>query len=331
MEKNIIFSGVQPSGELTIGNYLGAIKNWVTLQDDYKCYYCIVDQHAITVPQVPKDLRRMSLEVLAKYIASGIDEEKSCIFIQSHVPEHVQLMWILNSITYMGELSRMTQYKDKSQKKAENLNSSLFTYPVLMAADILLYGTHLVPVGEDQRQHLEIARDLAERFNNKYSDTFAIPEIYISKQSARIMSLQDPTKKMSKSDENKNAYISMVEEDDVINSKIKKAVTDSVGVIAYNDEQLAIKNLINIYSSYSNKTPQEIVDMYEGKSYAVFKSDLAQIVIEGIKPIREKYKDLMNNKDHLEKIYKKGAEEARYSARKMMKKVYRKVGFVEYE
>ena len=331
MEKNIIFSGVQPSGELTIGNYLGAIKNWVTLQDDYKCYYCIVDQHAITVPQVPKDLRRMSLEVLAKYIASGIDEEKSCIFIQSHVPEHVQLMWILNSITYMGELSRMTQYKDKSQKKAENLNSSLFTYPVLMAADILLYGTNLVPVGEDQRQHLEIARDLAERFNNKYSDTFAIPEIYISKQSARIMSLQDPTKKMSKSDENKNAYISMVEEDDVINSKIKKAVTDSVGVIAYNDEQLAIKNLINIYSSYSNKTPQEIVDMYEGKSYAVFKSDLAQIVIEGIRPIREKYKDLMNNKDHLEKIYKKGAEEARYSARKMMKKVYRKVGFVEYE
>lgn len=331
MEKNIIFSGVQPSGELTIGNYLGAIKNWVTLQDDYKCYYCIVDQHAITVPQVPKDLRRMSLEVLAKYIASGIDEEKSCIFIQSHVPEHVQLMWVLNSITYMGELSRMTQYKDKSQKKAENLNSSLFTYPVLMAADILLYGTNLVPVGEDQRQHLEIARDLAERFNNKYSDTFAIPEIYISKQSARIMSLQDPTKKMSKSDENKNAYISMVEEDDVINSKIKKAVTDSVGVIAYNDEQLAIKNLINIYSSYSNKTPQEIVDIYEGKSYAVFKSDLTQIVIEGIKPIREKYKDLMNNKDHLEKIYKKGAEEARYSARKMMKKVYRKVGFVEYE
>ena len=331
MKKNIIFSGVQPSGELTIGNYLGAIKNWVTLQDDYKCYYCIVDQHAITVPQVPKDLRRMSLEVLAKYIASGIDEEKSCIFIQSHVPEHVQLMWVLNSITYMGELSRMTQYKDKSQKKAENLNSSLFTYPVLMAADILLYGTNLVPVGEDQRQHLEIARDLAERFNNKYSDTFAIPEIYISKQSARIMSLQDPTKKMSKSDENKNAYISMVEEDDVINSKIKKAVTDSVGVIAYNDEQLAIKNLINIYSSYSNKTPQEIVDIYEGKSYAVFKSDLTQIVIEGIKPIREKYKDLMNNKDHLEKIYKKGAEEARYSARKMMKKVYRKVGFVEYE
>lgn len=331
MEKNIIFSGVQPSGELTIGNYLGAIKNWVTLQDDYKCYYCIVDQHAITVPQVPKDLRRMSLEVLAKYIASGVDEEKSCIFIQSHVPEHVQLMWILNSITYMGELSRMTQYKDKSQKKAENLNSSLFTYPVLMAADILLYGTNLVPVGEDQRQHLEIARDLAERFNNKYSDTFAIPEIYISKQSARIMSLQDPTKKMSKSDENKNAYISMVEEDDVINSKIKKAVTDSVGVIAYNDEQLAIKNLINIYSSYSNKTPQEIVDIYEGKSYAVFKSDLAQIVMEGIRPIREKYKDLINNKDHLEKIYKKGAEEARYSARKMIKKVYRKVGFVEYE
>lgn len=331
MKKNIIFSGVQPSGELTIGNYLGAIKNWVELQDDYKCYYCIVDEHAITVPQVSKDLRRMSLEVLAKYIASGIDEEKSCIFIQSHVPEHVQLMWVLNSITYMGELSRMTQYKDKSQKKAENLNASLFTYPVLMAADILLYGTNLVPVGEDQRQHLELARDLAERFNNKYSETFAIPEIFVSKESARIMSLQDPTKKMSKSDENQNAYISMVEEDDVIASKIKKAVTDSVGVVAYNDEQIAMKNLINIYSSYSKKSVDEIVAMYDGKNYGAFKSDLAEVVIEGIRPIRERYKDLMKNKEHLEKIYKKGSEEARYSAKKMLRKVYRKIGFVEYE
>ena len=329
--KNIIFSGVQPSGELTIGNYLGALKNWVRLQDDYRCYYCIVDEHAITVPQIPKDLRKMTLDVLAKYIASGIDENKSCLFIQSHVVEHVQLMWVLNSITYMGELSRMTQYKDKSQKKSENLNASLFTYPVLMAADILLYNANLVPVGEDQRQHLELARDLADRFNKKYSKTFAIPDIYVSKESSRIMSLQDPTKKMSKSDENPNAYISMVEEDDVINSKIKKAVTDSVGKVAYNDEQLALKNLINIYCAYSNKTPDEVVKDYDGRNYGQFKADLSEIVIEGIRPIRERYKELINNKDHLEKIYKKGAEEARYTARKMIKKVYRKIGFVEYE
>ena len=301
--KNIIFSGVQPSGELTIGNYLGALKNWVKLQDDYKCYYCIVDEHAITVPQIPKNLRRMTLDVLAKYIASGIDENKSCLFIQSHVPEHAQLMWVLNSITY----------------------------PVLMAADILLYNANLVPVGEDQRQHLELARDLAERFNNKYSETFAIPDIYISKESARIMSLQDPTKKMSKSDENPNAYISMVEEDDVISSKIKKAVTDSIGKIAYNDEQVALKNLINIYCAYSNKTPDEVVRDYDGKNYGQFKADLTQVVIEGIRPVRERYKELINNKDHLEKIYKKGAEEARYSARKMIRKVYRKIGFVENE
>lgn len=329
--KKVIFSGVQPSGELTIGNYLGAIKNWVKLQDDYKCYYCIVDQHAITVPQVPKDLRRMSLEVLAKYIASGIDENKSCIFIQSHVIEHAQLMWILNSITYMGELSRMTQYKDKSKNKAENLNASLFTYPVLMAADILLYNANLVPVGEDQRQHLELARTLAERFNSKYSDTFVIPDIYTSKEGARIMSLQDPTKKMSKSDENPKAYISMVEEDDVIRTKIKSAVTDSFAKIAYNDEQASIKNLINIYSSYSNKSVQDIVNMYEGKNYGQFKSDLTEVVIDGIRPIREKYKDLLKNKDYLEKIYKKGSEEARYLAKKTIRKVYRKVGFVEYE
>ena len=330
-EKNIIFSGIQPSGELTIGNYLGAIKSWVKLQDDYKSFYCIVDEHAITTPQVPKDLRRRSLEVLAKYVASGVDENKSCIFIQSHVPQHAQLMWVLNSITYMGELSRMTQYKDKSQKKAENLNASLFTYPVLMAADILLYNANLVPVGEDQRQHLEIARTLANRFNTKYSDTFVIPQMYTLKEGARIMSIQDPTKKMSKSDENPNAYISMVEEDDVIKSKIKKAVTDSVGRIAYNDEQIAIKNLINIYCAYADKKPEQIVEMYQDKNYGQFKNDLTDVIIEGIKPVRERYKDLMKNKDHLEKIYKNGAMEARHCAMKMLKKVYRKIGFVEYE
>lgn len=329
--KKRIFSGVQPSGELTIGNYLGAIKNWVDLQDEYECFYCIVDEHAITVPQEPAKLRKRSLEVLAKYIAGGVDPDKSTLFIQSHVPQHAQLMWVLNSIAYMGELSRMTQYKDKSRKSAENLNAALFTYPVLMAADILLYSADLVPVGIDQKQHLEIARTLAERFNNKFSPTFVIPDIYTMKETAKIMSLQDASKKMSKSDDNLNGFISMVDENDVINSKIKKAVTDSVGQINYSDEQPEIKNLINIYCAYSHKKPQEVVDIYQGKNYAEFKKDLAQVVVEGITPIREKYNDLLKNKDYLKDIYKKGAQKAGYEANKMISKVYRKIGFIEHE
>lgn len=329
--KKRIFSGVQPSGELTIGNYLGAIKNWVDLQDEYECFYCIVDEHAITVPQEPAKLRKRSLEVLAKYIAGGVDPDKSTLFIQSHVPQHAQLMWVLNSIAYMGELSRMTQYKDKSRKSAENLNAALFTYPVLMAADILLYSADLVPVGIDQKQHLEIARTLAERFNNKFSPTFVIPDIYNMKETAKIMSLQDASKKMSKSDDNLNGFISMVDENDVINSKIKKAVTDSVGQINYSDEQPEIKNLINIYCAYSHKKPQEVVDIYQGKNYADFKKDLAQVVVEGITPIREKYNDLLKNKDYLKDIYKKGAQKAGYEANKMISKVYRKIGFIEHE
>lgn len=329
--KKRIFSGVQPSGELTIGNYLGAIKNWVDLQDEYECFYCIVDEHAITVPQEPAKLRKRSLEVLAKYIAGGVDPDKSTLFIQSHVPQHAQLMWVLNSIAYMGELSRMTQYKDKSRKSAENLNAALFTYPVLMAADILLYSADLVPVGIDQKQHLEIARTLAERFNNKFSPTFVIPDIYTMKETAKIMSLQDASKKMSKSDDNLNGFISMVDENDVINSKIKKAVTDSVGQINYSDEQPEIKNLINIYCAYSHKKPQEVVDIYQGKNYADFKKDLAQVVVEGITPIREKYNDLLKNKDYLKDIYKKGAQKAGYEANKMISKIYRKIGFIEHE
>lgn len=329
--KKRIFSGVQPSGELTIGNYLGAIKNWVDLQDEYECFYCIVDEHAITVPQEPAKLRKRSLEVLAKYIAGGVDPDKSTLFIQSHVPQHAQLMWVLNSIAYMGELSRMTQYKDKSRKSAENLNAALFTYPVLMAADILLYSADLVPVGIDQKQHLEIARTLAERFNNKFSPTFVIPDIYTMKETAKIMSLQDASKKMSKSDDNLNGFISMVDENDVINSKIKKAVTDSVGQINYSDEQPEIKNLINIYCAYSHKKPQEVVDIYQGKNYAEFKKDLAQVVVEGITPIRQKYNDLLKNKDYLKDIYKKGAQKAGYEANKMISKVYRKIGFIEHE
>ncbi|SHH11671.1 tryptophan--tRNA ligase [Tepidibacter thalassicus] len=326
--KKVILSGVQPSGKLTLGNYIGAINNWVSLQDEYDCYYFIADLHAITVPQEAAKLRRNSLEAIAQYIASGLDPEKNTIFIQSHVSAHVELAWILNSITYMGELNRMTQFKDKSKKSEANLNSALFTYPTLMAADILLYQADFVPVGDDQKQHLELARNLAQRFNNRYSETFKIPEPYISKVGARIMSLQEPTKKMSKSDENENAYIGMVDDPDSIFRKVKRAVTDSIGVVRYSDEQPGIKNLIDIYSKLSKKTVQEIETMYEGKGYGEFKNDLAEVIIESLRPVREKYNDLLKNKDYLENIYAQGANKAEAVARKTLRKVYKKVGFI---
>ena len=329
LDKKTIFSGMQPSGKLTLGNYLGAMKNWVALQDEYNCYYCVVDLHAITVPQVPKDLRKTTLDVLAQYIASGIDPEKNTLFIQSHVPEHAELSWVLNTMTYMGELNRMTQFKEKSQKKAENLNAGLFTYPVLMAADILLYSTDLVPVGEDQKQHLELARDLAQRFNSRYSDTFIVPEGFIPKEGARIMSLQEPSQKMSKSDENPNATILMLDSSDAITIKIKRAVTDSIGIVAYNDEQKGIKNLINIYSTFTGDSTEAIVSKYEGKGYGDFKRETAEVIVEGLRPVREKYEYLMENKDYLEEIYAKGAAKAHNKARKTLDKVYRKVGFVQ--
>ena len=325
-EKKVILSGAQPSGKMTLGNYLGAIKNWTELQDNYDCYYSIVDLHAITVPQDPKVLRANTIELLAQYIACGLDPEKNTIFIQSHVKEHVELMWVLNTMTYMGELSRMTQFKDKSQKSEANLNAGLFTYPVLMAADILLYQTDLVPVGDDQKQHLELARDLANRFNNRFSPTFVVPEGYYPKGGARVMSLQEPTKKMSKSDSNENAFILLADDSDSIKRKIKRSVTDSLGVVKYNDEQPGIKNLIDIYS---NLSVEEIVNMYEGKGYGIFKEDVAEVVSEALRPIREKYVDLLNNKDYLEKIYSMGAEKAEKQARKTLRKVYKKVGFIE--
>ncbi|WP_131082607.1 tryptophan--tRNA ligase [Clostridioides difficile] len=328
-EKKVIFSGAQPSGKMTLGNYLGAIKNWTELQDNYDCYYSIVDLHAITVPQDPKVLRANTIELLAQYIACGLDPEKNTIFIQSHVKEHVELMWVLNTMTYMGELSRMTQFKDKSQKSEANLNAGLFTYPVLMAADILLYQTDLVPVGDDQKQHLELARDLANRFNNRFSPTFVVPEGYYPKGGARVMSLQEPTKKMSKSDSNENAFILLADDSDSIKRKIKRSVTDSLGVVKYNDEQPGIKNLIDIYSNLSKKSVEEIVNMYEGKGYGIFKEDVAEVVSEALRPIREKYVDLLNNKEYLEKIYRKGAEKAEKQARKTLRKVYKKVGFIE--
>lgn len=328
MEKKIVFSGVQPSGALTIGNYLGAIKNWVELQDEYDCYYCIVDLHAVTVPQIAKDLRKNSLEVLALYLACGIDPEKSTIFIQSHVPAHVELSWVLNTITYMGQLNRMTQYKEKSRKSEENLNAALFTYPVLMASDILLYQTDLVPVGEDQKQHLELARDLAGRFNNRYSDTFKVPEPFIKETGARIMSLQNPEAKMSKSDQDENGFILILDSEDAIRRKIKRAVTDSLGVVAYNDEQLGLKNLLDLYSIFSNEDIPSIVARYEGEGYGKFKNDLAEVVVEGLSPIRERYEELIKDKDYLEKVYKAGAEKAEYQAMKTLRKVYKKVGFI---
>ncbi|MEF9935402.1 MAG: tryptophan--tRNA ligase [Clostridium sp.] len=327
-DKKTIFSGTQPSGKLTLGNYLGALKNWVDLQDEYDCYYCVVDLHAITVAQDPKDLRARTIEVLAQYIASGIDPKKNTLFVQSHVSAHAELAWVLNCMTYMGELNRMTQYKEKSKKSELNLNAGLFTYPSLMAADILLYGSDLVPVGEDQKQHLELARDLASRFNQRYSDTFTVPEPFIPKAGARVMSLQEPTKKMSKSDDNKNAFILLSETAEETRNKVKRAVTDSIGEVNYSDDQPGIKNLLTMYSIFSGESIDNIVERYKGQGYGKFKEDTAEVIVEGLRPIRDEYNHLMNNKDFLESIYMEGADKAEYAARKMLRKVYKKVGFI---
>lgn len=326
--KKTVFSGVQPSGALTIGNYIGSIKNWADLQDEYDCFYSIVDLHAITVPQEPKDLRKNTLDLLSLYLASGIDPEKSTIFIQSHVSAHAELTWVLDTISYMGQLSRMTQYKEKSQKNEANLNAGLFTYPVLMASDILLYQTDLVPVGEDQKQHLELARDLAERFNSRYSDTFKVPEPLIKSVGAKIMSLQNPGNKMSKSDSDENGYILLLDKPDAVVRKIKRAVTDSIGEVKYRDEQPGIKNLMNIYSIFSGESIESLEVKYEGEGYGKFKDDLAEVVVEGLRPIQRKYDYYIKNKDFLEKIYKEGAENAERVARKTLRKVYKKVGFI---
>ena len=327
-QKKVIFSGIQPSGELTLGNYIGALKNWVKLQDEYDCYYCIVDMHAITVRQEPKDLRRRTLEVLAIYIAAGIDPDKNTIFIQSHVPAHAEAGWLLNCNTYMGELSRMTQFKDKSQKYGNNIIAGLFNYPVLMAGDILLYQTDLVPVGVDQKQHLELARDIAERFNHAYSPTFKVPEPYIPKEGAKIMDLQEPTKKMSKSSENPNSYIFIMDPPEVIRKKISRAVTDSLGIVKYSDDQPGVKNLMTILSIFTGKSIEEIEKQYEGQGYAQFKKDVAEAIVEELEPIQKKVKELTDNKEYLESIYKKGAEKANYVATKTLRKMQKKIGFI---
>jgi tryptophanyl-tRNA synthetase len=326
--KKVIFSGIQPSGDLTIGNYLGALKNWVKLQDDYDCYFCIVDLHAITVRQKPADLRRRSLELLSIYIAAGISPEKNTLFIQSHVPAHAECSWLLTCNTYMGELSRMTQYKDKSQKMGNSIGVGLFNYPSLMAADILLYNTDLVPVGKDQTQHLELTRDIATRFNSTYSDTFKIPEGYIPKEGAKIMDLQEPLKKMSKSSDNPNSFILIMDPPEVIRKKISRAVTDSLGIINYSDDQPGVKNLLNILSSIKETSPEELVAYYKDKGYADLKSDVAEAIVNELQPIQEKVKELISNKSYLESIYKEGAQKASYVANKTLRKVQKKIGMI---
>lgn len=327
-QKKVIFSGIQPSGQLTLGNYLGAIKNWVALQDEFDCYFCVVDLHAITVEQEPKDLRQRTLEVLAIYIAAGIVPEKNTLFIQSHVPAHSECAWLLTCNTYMGELSRMTQYKDKSQRYGDSIGAGLFTYPVLMAADILLYNTDLVPVGQDQKQHLEIARDIANRFNNTYSPTFKIPDPYIPKVGAKVMSLQEPTKKMSKSDDNPNAYILIMDPPEVIRKKISRAVTDSLGVINYSDEQPGVKNLLDLLIAINGSTAEELVEYYKDKGYADLKKDVADAIVNELEPIQNKVKDILKDKKALEDIYKLGAEKANYVSMKTLRKMQKKIGFI---
>ncbi len=328
-EKKRIFSGIQPSGDLTLGSYMGAIKNWVALQDEYDCLYCIVDMHAITVRQNPADLRRRSLEQLAQYVACGLDPQKNIMFIQSHVPQHAELSWVLGCYTQFGELSRMTQFKDKSAKHADNINAGLFTYPVLMAADILLYQTDVVPVGIDQKQHVEICRDIAERFNQVFPDTFTIPEPVIPQHGMKIMSLAEPTKKMSKSDENVNAVVYILDDRDTIIRKFKRAVTDSDTVVRYAEGKDGINNLMTIYSTFSGKTFEEIEREFDGKGYGDFKLAVGEVCADALAPVQEKSKCFINATAQLEAQMKKGAEEASYVARRTLSKVQKKLGFVQ--
>ncbi len=326
-EKKRIFSGIQPSGDLTLGSYMGAIKNWVALQDEYECVYCIVDMHAITVRQVPADLRRRSLEQLSQYIACGLDPKKNVLFIQSHVHQHAELAWVLGCFTQFGELSRMTQFKDKSKKHADNITSGLFTYPVLMAADILLYQADLVPVGQDQKQHVELCRDIANRFNGQFSDTFTLPEPFIPKMGTRIMSLGDPTSKMSKSDPDGCVFLMDKPED--IMRKFKRAVTDCEAAVKFDKENKpGISNLLAIYCTATGKTIEEAEAEFEGQGYGIFKPAVGEAVVELLRPVREEATRLMGDKAYLESIYKEGAERASWLAEKTLRKVYKKVGFV---
>ena len=326
-EKKIIFSATQPSGRITLGNYLGALRNWVALQDDYNAIYCVADEHAITVRQDPAALRRQSLELYAQFIACGLDPEKSIIFIQSHVPQHAELAWVLNCYTMFGELSRMTQFKDKSASHADNVNAGLFTYPSLMAADILLYQADLVPVGEDQRQHVEITRNIAQRFNGIYGDVFTMPEAYIPKVAARVMSLSEPEKKMSKSSPNENSFVLVMDKPEAIMRKFKRAITDSEGGIYRSPEKPGVTNLIEIYSAVTGMTPEAVENEFNGKGYGVFKPAVGEAVVEALRPIREETERLLADKGYLETLYRQGAEKAAALANRTLRKVHKKVGF----
>ena len=328
-DMKVSFSGVQPSGNLTIGNYLGAIRNFSTFSEQYKCFYCVVDAHAITVRQTSADLRRRTYETLALYMACGLDPNKNTLYVQSHVPAHAELAWALNCFTMFGELSRMTQFKDKSAKHADNINAGLFTYPVLMAADILLYQTDVVPVGIDQKQHVELCRDIATRFNSVFPDTFTIPEPIIPKTGMKIMSLAEPTKKMSKSDENTNAIVYILDDRDTIIRKFKRAVTDSDTCIRYAEGKDGINNLMNIYSTFTGKSHEEIEREFDGRGYGDFKLAVGEVCADALRPVQETYHTLMSDKAQLEAVMKKGAEEASYYARKTLSKVHKKLGFVQ--
>ena len=328
-DQKISYSGVQPSGNLTIGNYLGAIRNFSTYSEKYKCFYCVVDEHAITVRQIPAELRRRTYETLALYMACGLDPDKNTLYVQSHVHEHAELAWILNCFTMFGELSRMTQFKDKSSKHADNVNAGLFTYPTLMAADILLYQTDVVPVGIDQKQHVELCRDIALRFNQLYPDTFTVPEPIISKSGKKIMSLAEPTKKMSKSDENPNAVVYILDDKDTIIRKFKRAVTDSDTCVRFADGKDGINNLITIYSCFTGKETDEIEREFEGKGYGEFKLAVGEVCADALALVQAKFKELAADKAFLEAQMKKGAEEASYYARRTLGKVQKKLGFVK--
>ncbi|MBR5472095.1 MAG: tryptophan--tRNA ligase [Oscillibacter sp.] len=326
-QKKRIFSGIQPSGDLTLGSYMGAIKNWVALQDEYECLYCIVDMHAITVRQNPAEMRRRTIEQLAQYIACGLDPQKNIMFIQSHVPQHAELGWILGCYTQFGELSRMTQFKDKSAKHKDNITAGLFTYPVLMAADILLYQADLVPVGADQKQHVELCRDIAKRFNSVYSETFVLPDPFIPKMGARVMSLANPENKMSKSDPDGCIYL-MDKPEDVMR-KFKRAVTDSEMAVKFDKENKpGISNLLTIYCTATGKTMEEAEAQFAGQGYGVFKPAVGEAVVELMRPIREEAQRLLADKAYLEGVYREGAQHAQYLANKTLSKVQRKIGFV---
>ena len=328
-DQPVSFSGVQPSGNLTIGNYLGAIRNFSLYSEKYKCFYCVVDEHAITVRQNPAELRRRTYETLALYMACGLDPEKNTLYVQSHVHEHAELAWILNCYTMFGELSRMTQFKDKSAKHADNINAGLFTYPVLMAADILLYQTDVVPVGIDQKQHVELCRNIAERFNQIYPGTFTVPEPIIAKSGMKIMSLAEPTKKMSKSDENANAVVYILDNRDTIIRKFKRAVTDSDTCVRFAEGKDGINNLMTIYSCFTGKGFEEIEKEFEGKGYGEFKMAVGEVCADSLSPVQQEFHRLLSDKAGLEAQMKKGAEEASWYARRTLGKVQKKLGFVK--